>query len=85
MEELRWLWSDMIKKYFYTWCKTIPPNLRSNLLAVKQQPENTSRDASLVANGTSKEAVDAISNKKIKAGYIAETSTLAKINCEDYN
>ncbi len=65
--------------------KTIPPQLRNNLSAVKQRQERTNSDAQLKAKGTSKEAVDAIFLDQIKKGYIEEITDLAEINREDCN
>ena len=73
---------------FYTcsipW-KTVPPNLRNNLSAVKARQEKTNSDASLQTKGTSKEALDAIFLDQIKKGYVEEITDLADINREDCN
>ena len=65
--------------------KTVPPNLRNNLSAVKQRQEKTNSEASLQAKQTSKEAIDAIFLEQIKKGYIEEITDLADINREDCN
>ena len=65
--------------------KTVPPNLRNNLSAVKQRQEKTNSEASLQAKQTSKEAIDAIFLEQIKKGYIEEITDLAEINREDCN
>ena len=73
---------------FYTcsipW-KTVPPNLRNNLSAVKARQEKTNSDAALQTKGTSKEALDAIFLDQIEKGYIEEVTDLADINREDCN